>query len=279
MTLENERRQTPCGRSGAEFQSSRQSIIYAHTVDSSTVRRFRREEGMAARRRGEIRRLCESWKSDGLLPSDVQGLAQVAANALAFDRRQDLRWANVVDLCADLVDEASARCAVSVSLRHLHDDGPAFRLVNVSNAGRLVALVCSDRRALSIRTMAAIDETREQRDAYAKSRRRAADRERKARKRAEKGAIRRDRNLAAEQPWTVVGVSRATWFRLKNKGAVETKSPLTVLISRLRTFSLNAPLEKSGMSLRDDLPSPDPSFQKETETQAVPRVRTGRACA
>jgi hypothetical protein len=127
--------------------------------------------------------------------------------------------------------------------------------------------------------MVAVDETREEREAFVKARRRAADRERKRRQRAAAGMKRQQRDIDLVQPWTVEGVSRATWFRRKNRGLDETFCPLTVLLNRLRTKSLTNSPGKLGESGDFDRPSPNPPIEKDEEIQCRPRARAGRAGA
>jgi hypothetical protein len=74
-------------------------------------------------------------------------------------------------------------------------------------------LTAADRKALRITTISAIDANRAQRIA----RRRERDRKRKAARRAAAGAIPREQyeaqSIERAQPWTMLGMSRATWYR------------------------------------------------------------------
>lgn len=190
------------------------------------VRRFRRDESIAARRRGEIIRLCEFWIRVGVLPETEAGLARVAANAALFLHREYLVAAHVVDLCCGLVDLIHAQRAVAAAQRQYHDRSKNFRLIDQSMAGDLLGLDKADRRGLAIRTMEATDEPRDERVAFVKAKRRDDARERMRRRRVAAGIKPRAKHLTVEAPWAALGVSRAKFYRDRHR---ETERSLTVL--------------------------------------------------
>jgi hypothetical protein len=95
------------------------------------------------------------------------------------------------------------------------------RLVSDAKAGELLRLTLAKREALGITTISPFDLTADQFKACKQEKKRAADRARDARKRAESGAMTRQKWLEKvnssscrnSKPWLASGVSRATWYR------------------------------------------------------------------
>ncbi|WP_152981862.1 hypothetical protein [Prosthecomicrobium hirschii] len=216
-------------KSSIDVQSSNKTYpidlpITSKITDIGT--RWAKGERIAAARRGDLIRLVEHWRQDGVLPPDPAGLADVAANALIFKHRQDLRHVHILELLDDLVSEAVARRATARALRRYADRGPDFGLISASDAGERVGLERGERQELVLRTLAASDETREERSRFQTERKRRMDRERV---RAKREGASRPASLEAMRPWVAAGVSRATWFRSRCSDGHEAAEDAAVL--------------------------------------------------
>jgi hypothetical protein len=115
-----------------------------------------------------------------------------------------------------------ARCAKDAGFGQLGTDDPMLTraLTKVTPAaamggeaaGRLLELTAEERDLLDIRTIEAVDEAREDREARRREERRLKDRERK--RRAREGLHKpRALSLARVRPWETLGISKATFYR------------------------------------------------------------------
>lgn len=235
-------------RQRAEVTDHSTTTPESYQTGERRLKRFRIVERMAARRRGELARLAEAWAADGVVPIGSDRVALVAGNALLFLHRQDLRAAHVVDLLGGLIDEAAARWAVARCQREYAEKLLGYPLLPGSVAGEYLALDREERRALDIRTMAAVNERRDEREAAALDQKRARDRVAKRRIRAEAGAKTRTGNVSVERPWEAEGISRRTWYR-KRSAERGTKRRSTVLIDCEATNCATAVPDRSCPSL------------------------------
>lgn len=115
-----------------------------------------------------------------------------------------------------------ARCARDAGFGQLGTDDPLLQRVlskvepaaamGGEAAGRLLDLTAEERDLLDIRTIEAIDEQRQDREARRREERRLKDRERK--RRAREGLHKpRAHSLARVKPWETLGISKATFYR------------------------------------------------------------------
>lgn len=92
----------------------------------------------------------------------------------------------------------------------------------------MLDVTAEERWACSIRTIGAVDETLEQRQARRKDELRVYERDRSRRRRTARGAIQRPiyeaRSAARSKPWEALGISRATWYR-RGESTAQNASP------------------------------------------------------
>jgi hypothetical protein len=118
----------------------------------------------------------------------------------------------------------------------LDPDEIDFARLRPSKARRLgdeLMLTAAERSSLRITTIAAWDQTAEQRVALCKERKRERERERRRRQRAAEGCTPREqyeaRSKARTQPWKAEGVSKTTWYRRRRRmGGTSTVSSNTL---------------------------------------------------
>lgn len=94
------------------------------------------------------------------------------------------------------------------------------KLVSDDEVARRLGVTAAERRDLGLRTVGAIDATREERQEEARDRKRQRDRARAHHKRRAAGKMTRQeyesRSTAGIKPWEAMGVSRRTYYRRLN---------------------------------------------------------------
>ncbi|MFG1299140.1 hypothetical protein V5F49_05025 [Xanthobacter sp. V3C-3] len=167
----------------------------------------------ALRLRKELAALIRSRIEAGKEPPPAAGLAHVIPRlAVVLDRdgptlpgvRRAARALGAGDLPAEMALPEIRRAAAEGKL------GQEWRLPSADALGLLLGVDEAERARLDLRLIGS-------RDVTAADRRRAADRVRKARTRAEAGATPRHAALSSTKPWEAAGVSRATYFRRQKK--------------------------------------------------------------
>lgn len=169
---------------------------------------------MAAIRASEMTRLYRKRYPLEQLPCDDEGeeLARLMLQHLNRLRDASRRMSRWLDRWCPWLDDASHEHmlsdALTVQLRY-RADKLAWKL----------KVTATEREELGLRTIGAIDQTKQQRAAIAKTKRR----ERDLKRRRAKGAIPRAQYEVASanrtKPWQVAGVSRRTWYRARHKSA------------------------------------------------------------
>ena len=128
------------------------------------------------------------------------------------------------------------------------------RLDNADQCAERLRLSYAERTRLHITTIGSYDVSKRERTQRYKARKRAKDRERAARKRAERGAVPRsefERNsLSAIQPLKAQGISRRTWERRRR---VALKPPIEVMAT---TFDASPPPTSTAPMLGDTPATP-----------------------
>jgi hypothetical protein len=149
---------------------------------------------------------------------------QVADCLLQMQWKRTLRWLPLKEL-ADRVKvwcEGWAPWASMIQCRDAAREAPRRKRVDTADqcAARL-RLSYEERTRLRITTVGAFDVNKRQRAKLHKERKRIRDRERQARKRAERGAVPRTEYLARSysrtQPWKPHGIQRRSWERRRRK--------------------------------------------------------------
>lgn len=171
---------------------------------------------MAAIRVSELTRLYQDIWPDKQLPDDEQGemAARVMANHLAklrdaprrIDRWLD-RWMTGLSL---------------VSHEHLINDALECPLRYTADKLAWKFKVTAEQRTrLGLRTIGAIDQTKEQRAEAAKERHRVRLRARRRAKGAKPRAEYEAAAISNSKPWEAIGISRRTWYR-RQRGTTAT---------------------------------------------------------
>jgi hypothetical protein len=173
----------------------------------------------------EIERIVKD--RHGVLPDtdDVDIVLNQVARCLLQMRRKKLRQLPEFD---DLVDRLSLWCerwapeASIFACRDAAREALRRRRIDTADdcAGQL-RLSYAERTRLSITTIGSFDVNKRQRAKLRKERKRIRDRERQARKRAQRGVLPRSeylaRSLARTQPWKQHGIHRRSWERRRRR--------------------------------------------------------------
>ncbi|PWJ79791.1 hypothetical protein C7441_11468 [Pseudaminobacter salicylatoxidans] len=204
-------------------------LSLGHTLGRKDQRPFARAE----RRMAEINRLIEFRyggeipETDDLCNGYIFCMAHVAHahfNDEADRRSFMLKWlarvASWIEDREDLVEKLMAK--MHPRRKHLRDQP----------AGKLVNLKMTERQHLSIITMSPADLTSLQFAKARKEAKRAADRERAARKRLAQGAKRQSASITQTKQWEEAGFKcRRTWERWRARQASTSPSAEPVAIS------------------------------------------------
>lgn len=163
---------------------------------------------LASIRAAELTRLYEYRYGRMTLPSDDMGTqaARVMCHHLAHLRYAERRISEWLGIFAPWWDIGSReRLLVDCVEKPIR-----FKAQTVAWRLRVTA---AERTALKLRTIGAIDESPEQRQAKQRIAKRIRDRAR----RAAAGAKPRAQSLTRQQPWIAAGLSRASWYRRQSK--------------------------------------------------------------
>jgi hypothetical protein len=159
--------------------------------------------------------------------------------------RQRLDFAELLDLlniwCVAFAPDVSMllrRDAVRDALRR-------SQLDRADECAASLRVSYEERTELRLTTIGACDISKRERTKKYKARKRQRDRERVARKRAERGTVPRieyeANSLAKKAPWKALGISRATWFRRRETGPSPTNSYASMLGDILVSRATAAP--------------------------------------
>jgi hypothetical protein len=177
-------------------------------------RQARQPFTLAAVRVAELTRLYESRWPARELPDDDDGetALRILVNHIGHLRDAPRRISRCIAYWAPWLGLASHErlitAAVEKPLRY-RADKLAWKL----------KVTAAERDELGLRTIGAIDQTRQQRQAIAKVRRRERAKERRAEQGAMKRADYEANSVNRAKPWIAEGISRATWFRRRETGA------------------------------------------------------------
>lgn len=111
----------------------------------------------------------------------------------------------------DVIDTIETRVAGE------RERAPGAGYVTGKHIGEILGLTASERAVCGAFTIRAVDESEAERMAAAMRRRLERDRERKAAMRAAAGSTPRAKAMERTQPWVALGISRRTYFRLKER--------------------------------------------------------------
>jgi hypothetical protein len=165
---------------------------------------------MAAIRASEMTRLYKKRYPSGQLPDDEDGEELARLMLQHLNRLRDAprrmsrwldRWMTGLDLASH---ERMISDALTVQLRY-RADKLAWKL----------KVTVAERQALNLRTIGAIDQTREQRARLVQERKRERDRARRRVKGAKPRMQYEQAAISRAKPWEANGISRATWYRRK----------------------------------------------------------------
>jgi hypothetical protein len=145
---------------------------------------------------------------------------QVADCLLQMHWKKTLRWLPLEELADRLKVWCEGRAPWAPMIQCRDAAREALRRKRVDTADQCAArlrLSYAERTQLGVTTIGAFDVNKRKRAKLRKDRKRIRDRERQARKRAERGALPRPQYLARSharrQPWKPDGISRRTWER------------------------------------------------------------------
>ncbi|MDI4656022.1 hypothetical protein [Xanthobacter autotrophicus] len=182
----------------------------------------------ALRLRKEVAALVRSRVENGKELPPPAGLAHVLARlGVVLDRdgptvpgvRRAARALGAGDLPAAMVLQETRRAAAEGRLGH------EWRLPAADALGVLLNVSETERAGLGLKLVGS-------RDLPAGDRRRAAERARKARTRAEAGATPRHAALSSTKPWEAAGVSRATYFRKQKMNETNSSASPSIIYRR-----------------------------------------------
>jgi hypothetical protein len=169
--------------------------------------------GMAARRRHELVRLARRRNEQG---QEIQAhaMALVMADCLVF-ALHGADFASLSELargCGLTLDEGVAMLAINKVTKVAERKGRLYRPFAGRAVARMLGVTLAEKKQLELRTIAAVDETREQAEQRRRAERREYERERNKRRRIERGAVPHEDSLSRTKPWTAAGISRSTWY-------------------------------------------------------------------
>jgi hypothetical protein len=172
--------------------------------------------GLAARRRAELVRLALHRNVRGQT-IEGEAMAMAMADALVFsltgaDYPAMLELARA---CRFRLEEADIMSAVRKVSAAAKTKGRAYRPFAPRAMARMLGVTLAEKKELELRTVAAIDETREEADDRRRAERRAYERERNKRRRIDRGATPHEESLSRTKPWAAAGISRSTWYARK----------------------------------------------------------------
>lgn len=221
--------------------------------ESAARKRPQDQRGRASRRLGDCRRIMgasreratnlESWRAFGFICGNA--LALFRAGRYRIPGKQGFaHWPDctvevaignkesaarlMIEGLIDESDDLSIGEAIETAIAAGMHAAEAWteknrRLVSDDEAARRLGVTALERRSLGLRTIGAIDATREERQQEARDRRRQRDRARAQGKRRAAGKITRQeyetQSTERSRPWVAMGVSRRTYYRrLKDNG-------------------------------------------------------------
>jgi hypothetical protein len=182
-------------------------------------KRLRPIAGRMQRRRSELVRLAAFRRHAGVDFGNPEQWALVIADVLSFcPCGTDYLTHGKMQRDAGIeLPEEVVMAAIHAVARRWERKGRRYRPFSDLAVGRKLGLTLVERLACSIRTIAAVDETAEERRARQKDRRRAYECERSRRRRSAAKADSEARDkaqcLSKKKPWLALGISRATWYR------------------------------------------------------------------
>lgn len=195
---------------------------------SATVVPFRRTSGFQPKDRcydgrmkglrGDLAKLGADREARGASSPDTVGAAVVVVEANIY-RAPSGRLAAEVERFVNYAHLRISRANIDAAVTEHLQRFPSieqFIPLKQRDAGQQLVLAMEERRRLKIKTMKAIDETDESRTDYVRERKLRRDREYQRKKRAGRGATRREYEANSAQrnkPWEVLGISRRTYYR------------------------------------------------------------------
>jgi hypothetical protein len=189
--------------------------------------------GLAARRRAELVHLALHRNAQGQM-IEVKAMAMVMADALAFA----MTGADYAAMCelARACNLGLAENDIMFAVRKVSAvakaKGRAYRPFAARAVARMLGVTLAEKKLLNLRTVGAVDETKEQAEERRRTQRREYERERNRRRRLERGAVPREKSLSQTQPWKDTGVSRSTWYERQRKAQEAERSEMTASSGR-----------------------------------------------
>ena len=170
------------------------------------IAKLSRVHHVPRRRRGELARLMEFRQQYNVATADVQALALVLADALAFGF-QPIDYFSFCDASGRIggpsIDERTAMAVIHRVSALMEAKSRWYRLMHPVAAGRALELTCEERLFCKIRTMSAIDESPAERKERAAAQRRKRDAEWHRRARVAKGSKLSSRDAGSRQITTL----------------------------------------------------------------------------
>ncbi|HWJ72928.1 MAG TPA: hypothetical protein VNX29_07165 [Kaistia sp.] len=241
-------------------------VIGQFGVPPKAPRQISRVEIRLGRRRNELRKLAEDRIARRIPLTDPLGLALVLADIAAHSAAglDERTFADAAIRARVIIPADVAEQAVDRVQRAIVRKGGKYRPISDATAGEAVRLLRDERIRLDIRTLAAVDESPEERRAFVREGRQHRDRETKRIVRGCKPrSVFEAESLAKSQPWIAQGVSRATWFRRRqHRETGVSADSLSSLDERRHTCLTECPsgeIQSAGAALR--APSSPPELR------------------
>jgi hypothetical protein len=206
-----------------KMPASRKKQSGKRPASPANVSKFTPWQGRMNRRRSEVVRLLKFRREHGVQTDDPLGLCLVLADILLVldqskrDTKKECDAPSIAELVrragGGTIDLDLAASAIHEIEYRRKEMGERYRSVTDIGAGRHLDLTCEERLFCSITTMAAIDETPQERKKRVADARRERDARRSRLARVAKGAKQRGNSAEQTKPWAAEGVSRATYYR------------------------------------------------------------------
>lgn len=194
---------------------------YSHKAKLKSPKRSR---SLAAWRVAELTRLFDHRYGKVLLPATEEGelCARVMVHHLGGLQDAASRIRSWFQTCTPWLGLASReRLIRDATERRIHwkADKLAWKL----------KVTAAEREALNLRTIGAIDQSREQRASIQAERKRQRERERRRSHGARAQAEYLANSISRAKPWELVGISRAEWYRRRRKAEMRQVRAMYIL--------------------------------------------------
>jgi hypothetical protein len=195
-------------RPSPELVALRKREIANRYRQASKAKGLKRPRSEAAWRVSELTKLFDHRYGPVLLPANAAGElgAKVMAHHLGGLRDSARRMSDWFQTCTPWMGLASRERLIRDATEH------PLRW-RADRLAVLLGVTAAERDELDLRTIGACDQTREERAAIMRERKRARDRTRRRTKGAKLRAEYERWSITSRKPWIAHGMSRAAWYR------------------------------------------------------------------